>query len=233
VNPLEFPFIELLQHYGQSGRTGAFTLQSRNKDQGTVFLMSGFIAFASTGKLEGEHAVYEILAWDNPKYTWEEGKSPPETIMSGPVEELIVKSINAKASGELETIRREHSVYDKTRAINAVGHYRVTFEIFGGEIEPFEYEMISRQLRVGRQPDNDLVLSDGSISRKHALMILNKNSILVRDLGSMNGVKIDGQPLAQGIARNGQLISIGEVSLKVHFSPVTNPAAVGTMAKTQ
>lgn len=220
-----FPLIEILQHYGQGGRTGRFDV-SCAEFSGAIYLMSGFIAFAQVGSIQGENAVYEILSWDNPRYDWIEGEAPAETIMSGTVQDMVVKAIEVKSSGELDKIRSESRLYDKTRPINNPSNYLITLNIFGGELEPFEFEIVSKQLRIGRQPDNDLVLSDSSVSRKHALLIVNKNSVLVRDLGSMNGVKIDGQPLAQGIARNGQIISIGEISCKINFSPLPDPSTI-------
>jgi hypothetical protein len=227
-----FPLIEILQHYGQSGRTGRFDVRGR-ESKGMISLMSGFVAYAEVGAIQGEYAVYEILSWDNPHYEWVEGDTPAETIMSGTVQDMVVKAIEAKSSGELDRIRSESRFYDKTRPINGISDYLITLSVFGGEVESFEYEVASKQLRIGRQPDNDLVLSDSSVSRKHALLIVNKNSVLVRDLGSMNGVKIDGQPLAQGIARDGQIISIGEISCKLNFSPLPDPSSSPRMAPHQ
>ncbi len=224
-----FPLIEILQHYGQSGHTGRFDVFGK-ESTGIISLMSGFVAYAEVGTVQGEKAFYEILSWENPRYDWKDGETPSETIMSGTVEDLIVKAIKAKSSGELDRIRSESKFYDKTRPLNHASEYLITLDIFGGEIETFVHEVASKQVRIGRQPDNDLVLSDSSVSRKHALLIVNKNSVLVRDLGSMNGVKIDGQPLAQGIARDGQIISIGEISCKLNFSPLPNPGAAERVA---
>jgi len=54
-------------------------------------------------------------------------------------------------------------------------------------------------LVVGRQQaSSDLVLSDASVSRSHARLKLSGGAILVEDLGSANGTRVDGQALAEG-----------------------------------
>lgn len=52
-----------------------------------------------------------------------------------------------------------------------------------------------RALRVGRGPDNDLVLTDPTVSSAHARVELREGSWFVRDLGSSNGTRLDGAPV--------------------------------------
>ncbi|HXH61962.1 MAG TPA: FHA domain-containing protein [Fimbriimonadaceae bacterium] len=49
---------------------------------------------------------------------------------------------------------------------------------------------------VGRQ--GDILIEDTRVSRRHAHVILDGTSAKVEDLGSTNGTKVGGQPLAQG-----------------------------------
>ncbi len=57
--------------------------------------------------------------------------------------------------------------------------------------------------RLGRATDGEISLDDITVSRRHAEVIRNGNSYLVRDSGSLNGTyvnnaRIDEAPLAQG-----------------------------------
>ena len=49
-----------------------------------------------------------------------------------------------------------------------------------------------RSLRVGRAPDNDLVLSDRTVSSFHACVQLRRGAWFLKDLGSSNGTTLDG-----------------------------------------
>lgn len=213
-----FPFAEILQHYGQTGRTGVFSVQTA-EEKASVFLMSGIVAHAETSKLSGESAMWDILSWENPEYDWQDMITPARMTLSGSVQDLVLRSIQIINSGELEKIKQSSEDLRKTRSIpSADQKYMVMLKISSNELPPFEYQVTSKQLRVGRHPDNDLVLPDSSISRKHALCIINQDTILVKDLGSMNGIKVDGEPVTQGLARDGQIVTIGEVICKIHIS---------------
>jgi len=52
--------------------------------------------------------------------------------------------------------------------------------------------VVSEQLTVGRSEGNDLVLTEGGVSRKHARFFVEGGAILVEDIGSANGTWVDG-----------------------------------------
>lgn len=64
----------------------------------------------------------------------------------------------------------------------------------------------------------DVLIADGTISRKHAQLTLEESRILVEDLGSTNGTSVAGSPVrpgAPGTAYNGDVIKFGSVKLTV------------------
>jgi signal transduction histidine kinase len=59
--------------------------------------------------------------------------------------------------------------------------------------EKFRSVPLERSLTVGRAPENDVVLPDRSVSRRHAAFVLEGDRVLVRDVGSTNGLTINGR----------------------------------------
>ncbi len=83
------------------------------------------------------------------------------------------------------------------------------------------------RVRVGRQPDNDLVVSDLSVSRFHAEIYRDDQGRLVyEDLGSGNGSFVDGQPVAGAVVLDAGVFvelgrhRLGEVSTRDHTAEV-------------
>jgi hypothetical protein len=71
-------------------------------------------------------------------------------------------------------------------------------------------------LTVGRLPDNDLVVDNPSVSKRHAVLQWNAAGLTttVMDLGSRNGTRIDGQTIAPQQGRpvnDGDVLSFGDV----------------------
>jgi len=69
---------------------------------------------------------------------------------------------------------------------------------------------------VGRQSGNDIVLSDPSVSRRHASFALDEeNHALVRDLGSSNGILVNGAAVPYRELQHGDTVAIGRFELVV------------------
>lgn len=66
---------------------------------------------------------------------------------------------------------------------------------------------------VGRHPDCDLVLEDSrKVSRRHCCIAQVNDVFIVRDLGSMNGVRVNGQRIAEETQLDvGDEVAFGDV----------------------
>lgn len=63
--------------------------------------------------------------------------------------------------------------------------------------------------RSGRS-GNDLVIEkDGIMSRRHAQIAIGPDGFSIKDLGSTNGVWVDGKQVAEALLKNGDLIRLG------------------------
>ncbi|MFD5426679.1 FHA domain-containing protein [Streptomyces sp. NPDC127084] len=68
----------------------------------------------------------------------------------------------------------------------------------------------SRTIRIGRSPDNDLVIEDLIVSRRHAeLRALPDGSYEIADLGSHNGTYLNGQRITRAAVTPADILGIG------------------------
>lgn len=69
---------------------------------------------------------------------------------------------------------------------------------------------------IGRAPEADLVLADLSVSRRHAEIRLRSDGALeIRDLGSRNGIFLDGARVAAAVLEIGDRITLGQVTIEL------------------
>jgi len=73
--------------------------------------------------------------------------------------------------------------------------------------------LVQPQVRVGRAPDNDIVLGDESVSRHHARIEIDAGSGTARvvDLMSTNGTRVNGRPVAASALAAGDDVEFGSV----------------------
>lgn len=71
---------------------------------------------------------------------------------------------------------------------------------------------------IGRQAECDLVLPDSrKISRLHCCVAQVDDSYLIRDLASLNGVRVNGNRVRESQIQEGDEIAIGDIHFKFEF----------------
>jgi hypothetical protein len=68
--------------------------------------------------------------------------------------------------------------------------------------------------RIGRSPDNDLILRDPATSGHHARLERRGNQFFIVDLGSTNGTLVNGEPIQEKELKHGDKVTIGQNSVK-------------------
>jgi hypothetical protein len=68
---------------------------------------------------------------------------------------------------------------------------------------------------VGRSQENDIVINDPNVSRKHARIFRADNGFVVEDLGSTNGTLLDGAPIDRERIEGGDELTFGQST--AHF----------------
>src|SRR5436190_6912969 len=73
---------------------------------------------------------------------------------------------------------------------------------------------------VGRQEDLcDPCIQKSSISKIHCLIVRTDGLLFVRDLGSTNGTKVNGQRVTRGALLPGDELAFASVRFRVHLGP--------------
>ena len=68
---------------------------------------------------------------------------------------------------------------------------------------------------IGRRPGVSLTVPSPRVSGRHAEILVIGENLLIRDLGSTNGVKVNGQRVAEGTLRPGDELQIGNFRYQV------------------
>ena len=75
-------------------------------------------------------------------------------------------------------------------------------------------------LLVGRHPECDVQIDSRKISRRHCCIAQVSNYLVVRDLGSTNGVRINGTRVLEGRLTPGDELTIGSHRYRVSWDSV-------------
>jgi pSer/pThr/pTyr-binding forkhead associated (FHA) protein len=68
---------------------------------------------------------------------------------------------------------------------------------------------------IGRHPGCDVRLDSLRVSRYHCCLTGDAGGVMVRDLGSTNGVRINGQRVTSGRLKPGDTLAIGHEEFRV------------------
>ena len=87
-----------------------------------------------------------------------------------------------------------------------------------------DFELGLGEFAIGRSPECQLSLDDPLVSRKHALLVVSPDSVLIKDLGSRNGVVVNGTKIdTSRVLLDGDRIVIGSQEMTI----MSRPAAAG------
>ncbi|GAB4569678.1 MAG: winged helix-turn-helix domain-containing protein [Anaerolineae bacterium] len=83
---------------------------------------------------------------------------------------------------------------------------------------------------LGRAPQCDIALDDPFASRQHAAILWEQGRYRLVDLGSKNGVFVDGQRVTEAWLEEGQVIQVGQTQFRFHdpAATMTQPMAGAT-----
>jgi pSer/pThr/pTyr-binding forkhead associated (FHA) protein len=91
-------------------------------------------------------------------------------------------------------------------------------------------------LLIGRHPECDVRIDLPKISRRHCCLALAYDRLMIRDLGSRNGVRLNGLLVEEAQLRGGDEVAIGPIIFRVESettTPPPPPRAARRSAKTE
>lgn len=78
---------------------------------------------------------------------------------------------------------------------------------------------ITEPVTLGREPNCDICIPDRQVSRLHARISPDENGILIKDLGSKNGIHVNGQQINHSaLLRDGDIVHIALAQKFVYLS---------------
>jgi len=97
------------------------------------------------------------------------------------------------------------------------GWYLLVFEQQGSFIHPLP---ATGELVVGRAAGNGLMLEDGGASRRHFRLVMHGGEVVIEDLGSQNGTRVNGERLSRPrVLVSGDEIGVSASQLVFHREP--------------
>jgi hypothetical protein len=74
-------------------------------------------------------------------------------------------------------------------------------------------------MRIGRAPECELVLKDSRVSRRHARLHARDGVLVLTDLNSTNGTRVNGHRVTELVLGAGDRILVGDTNLTVEAAP--------------
>jgi PAS domain S-box-containing protein len=90
---------------------------------------------------------------------------------------------------------------------------QAALEVVSGSANHSVFHLGKEKITIGRASQNDLVLEDPKVSRSHAQVYFKEGRYIIEDLGSTNGVYIDGKRVEKAELEPGSRITLGEVQM--------------------
>lgn len=96
---------------------------------------------------------------------------------------------------------------------------QVVIEVREPNRKPRRVPMTGAPVRIGRASECELVLKDSKVSRRHARLHARDGVLVLSDLGSTNGTRVNGHRVTEVVLGAGDRIHIGDTSLLVEAAP--------------
>ena len=218
-----FSVEEAFVRLGQSRQTGELLVL--NKDESIqVFVEDGFIVQAIGKKEQGEIAAIRALNLEAANFVWAAGSKAMEKNLHIDIREHVLRySLNRD-----QKIARNRELQEReTLALPATDSRRVALEkakegeyYFVTAAAPTERVPLKKAVTMlGRGTYCDWAIDDIRISRKHCVLQIASEGILVRDMDTINGTFINDKLINDGYLKAGDKLSLGGYVMTLQGGP--------------
>jgi pSer/pThr/pTyr-binding forkhead associated (FHA) protein len=95
-------------------------------------------------------------------------------------------------------------------------------------------DIVKDMTLIGRKEDCDLRLDHKSVSKMHCVIVKTDGLLLLRDLGSTNGTRVNGQRVRRAALLPNDQVSIANYKFRVYLGPdLPDPPAAAPAEHTQ
>lgn len=101
--------------------------------------------------------------------------------------------------------------------VRAVAPGEVMLVVRQGDVMGTRFALTGEQVTIGRIPDNDIVLDDVTVSRRHAVLANESGKWIVRDLRSLNGTYLNHARVDEAVINHGDELQVGKYRLVAFF----------------
>ena len=152
-----------------------------------------------------------------------------------------MQSLGSALTDELHQLLTSHA---KAQGYSFAGHLRITLEadekvstgtvrVSSGTVEGqvsgqavidvdgTRHPLSKARTVIGRGSDADITIADAGSSRRHVEILWDGERAMMRDLGSTNGTKIDGQKVGEAALPTDTTLTIGRTDLVFRVVPTT------------
>ncbi len=95
---------------------------------------------------------------------------------------------------------------------------RIVITVPGRTPQPYRFQLDRQSVSLGRGSENDIVVDCPSVSVRHAVMERIEGGYRLRDQGSTNGIKLDGEVMETVRLRHGLSVRVGDVAFDFTLS---------------
>lgn len=93
--------------------------------------------------------------------------------------------------------------------------FDVRLVVISGAAAGSQHALKGQRLIIGRGPGVDAAFDDRSLSRQHAAIEFSDGGLRVRDLGSTNGVRLNGQQVQSAVIAHGDQLEAGTLTFQL------------------
>jgi chromosome segregation ATPase len=128
--------------------------------------------------------------------------------------ELAKKSQQIESIGEIEDL--VHEIDDRTHK----DRDRVTRVLIGSvDGQELRFPLFKDRLTIGRTDQNDIQIQASHVSRRHAVIVSDRDATRVVDWGSKNGVYVNSERITEHFLRSGDNLTIGTTEFRYEERP--------------
>ena len=85
--------------------------------------------------------------------------------------------------------------------------------LLNNELMSSSWKLINKDYNIGRSSENNIILDDITVSRKHALISLSRENVRIIDNNSTNGIYVNNEITGDCELKSGDKIQIGKYLL--------------------